>query len=299
MLALRQRAALYARIRQFFQHRGVLEVDTPLLAEASSTDPNIESLMLVEPPLYLQTSPEFAMKRLLAMGSGSIYQISKAFRHGESGRRHRPEFTLLEWYRVGFDYRQLMDEVASLYAELVAPKTVEKLSYRELFECQFDLDPHLASQEKLRVLAARHTGYQAGHEDDKDSLLDLLMSHVIEPQLGQGCLTFVYDYPASQCALAEVAVDQQGQQVARRFELYVEATELANGYQELTDWREQKRRLVADNQRRAARGQPLIPIDYRLLGALRQGLPACSGVALGVDRLLMLQLGAADIGEVL
>ena len=297
--AVRQRAELYTQVRDFFRQRDVLEVDTPLLSAAAATDPNIESLMLAEPRLYLQTSPEFAMKRLLASGSGSIYQIAKAFRGGESVRRHRPEFTMLEWYRVGFSYQQLMDEVADLYRELVADRPVKKVTYRELFVNQFNLDPHLVGVEELGDLADTHTGYRMDAQDDKDSLLDLLMSHLIEPQLGDGCLTFVYDYPAGQCALAQVAADQQGQPVAQRFELYADGFELANGYQELTDWREQERRFTADNIKRARRGQQQLPLDRTLLGALQHGLPECAGVALGLDRLLMLKLGVADIGKVL
>lgn len=299
MQAVRQRAELYSKIRDFFRQRQVLEVDTPLLSAAATTDPNIESLMLAKPRLYLQTSPEFAMKRLLASGSGSIYQITKAFRGGESGRRHRPEFTMLEWYGVGFSYHQLMDEVADLYRELVTDRPVKKVTYRELFMDQFNVDPHLVSVEELGALADTHTGYRMDAQDDKDSLLDLLMSHLIEPQLGDGCLTFVYDYPASQCALAKVAADQQGQTVAQRFELYADGVELANGYQELTDWREQEQRFTADNVKRAQRGQQQLPPDRTLLGALQHGLPECAGVALGVDRLLMLKLGITDIGEVL
>lgn len=295
--AIRLRATLYHQIRRFFQQRDVLEVDTQVLSRSATTDPNIESLQLANPLLFLQTSPEFVMKRLLASGSGAIYQIAKAFRAGEEGRRHHREFTMLEWYRPGFDYWQLMDEVAALLQDLANWEQVEKISYREIFQRRLDIDPHLAEVSELTALAQLYTDYQDA-DDDKDVLLDLLMSHVIEPQLGQHGLTFIYDYPASQCALAKVEFDVAGQLVAQRFELYVQGVELANGYQELTDWREQQNRFEQDNNKRAGQGLVELPMDQQLIAALKQGLPECSGVALGVDRILMLLLGCEDIKEV-
>ena len=296
--AIRLRAKLYHQIRDFFQQRDVLEVDTAILSSAATTDPNIESLQLAEPPLFLQTSPEFAMKRLLANGSGAIYQIAKAFRAGEEGQRHHREFAMLEWYRPGFDYQQLMEEVAALLQFVTNWKVIEKVSYREIFQQHLGINPHLVENAELTALVHLHTNYQSV-DDDKDVLLDLLMSHVIEPQLGQSGLTFIYDYPASQCALAKITYDKTGQLVAQRFELYIRGVELANGYQELTDWQEQEARFARDNLKRRGRGLPEHPMDRQLIAALKQGLPECAGVALGVDRLLMLMLGSQHIKEVL
>ena len=276
----------------------MLEVDTAILSSAATTDPNIESLQLAEPPLFLQTSPEFAMKRLLANGSGAIYQIAKAFRAGEEGQRHHREFAMLEWYRPGFDYQQLMEEVAALLQFVTNWQLIEKVSYREIFQQHLGINPHLVENAELTALVHLHTNYQSV-DDDKDVLLDLLMSHVIEPQLGQSGLTFIYDYPASQCALAKITYDKTGQLVAQRFELYIRGVELANGYQELTDWQEQEARFARDNLKRRGRGLPEHPMDRQLIAALKQGLPECAGVALGVDRLLMLMLGSQHIKEVL
>ena len=296
--AIRLRAKLYHQIRDFFQQRDVLEVDTAILSSAATTDPNIESLQLAEPPLFLQTSPEFAMKRLLANGSGAIYQIAKAFRAGEEGQRHHREFAMLEWYRPGFDYQQLMEEVAALLQFVTNWQLIEKVSYREIFQQHLGINPHLVENAELTALVHLHTNYQSV-DDDKDVLLDLLMSHVIEPQLGQSGLTFIYDYPTSQCALAKITYDKTGQLVAQRFELYIRGVELAKGYQELTDWQEQEARFARDNLKRRGRGLPEHPMDRQLIAALKQGLPECAGVALGVDRLLMLMLGSQHIKEVL
>lgn len=296
--AIRLRAHLYGQIRGFFQHRQVLEVETPVLSKAGNTDPNIDSLQVSDPPGYLQTSPEFAMKRLLAAGSGSIYQLCKAFRKGEAGRRHNPEFTMLEWYRVGFSYHQLMDEVAELLGGVLGEKPVEKLSYRKVFQDQLSIDPHAVTQEELVALVSKHVNYD-GFSDAKDTLLDLLMSHVVEPTLGQGGFTFIYDYPATQCALAKVVEDEQGVSVAQRFELYVEGAEIANGYQELTDPKEQQSRFAADNEKRVKAGAQEIPMDRHVIDALQSGLPECAGVALGVDRLLMLMLREDNIHKLI
>jgi len=295
--ALHLRARLYQQLRGFFQQRNVLEVETPLLGQAASTDVHLASLS-VDNQQFLQTSPEFAMKRLLAAGSGAIYQICKSFRQGESGKRHNPEFTMLEWYRPGFDHFQLMDEVAGLLNSLLGERPVRQLSYRSAFVQVFDIDPHLADVSELSALAYQHTGYQTDG-DDCDTLLELLMSQVIEPQLGLGELTFIYDYPASQCALAKVKIDTQGAQVAERFELYVEGVELANGYHELTDADEQQRRFEADLTERKRRALPDVPADQRLVAALQHGMPVCAGVALGLDRLLMLMAGKGSIRDVI
>jgi elongation factor P--(R)-beta-lysine ligase len=299
---LRARATLLAQIRGFFAANDILEVDTPLLCSSGVTDPSIEPLLVergdsLNHPRYLQTSPEYAMKRLLAQGSGAIYQIARAFRDGEAGARHNPEFTLLEWYRPGFDHHQLMAEVAELVTHCLGERRLLKYSYRQLFQDLLGVDPFTASLAELEAVARHHidTGALGG---DRDVWLDLLMSHLIEPQLVGADSCFVYDYPASQAALARV-VEVDGVLVGQRFELYVDGLELANGYFELTEPVEQRRRFELDNLRRREFGQPERPLDEFFLAALEAGLPSCSGVALGVDRLLMLAMGVADIREVL
>lgn len=301
---LRQRAALLQAIRAFFAQRDVLEVDTQILSHCAVSDPFIDSITARYQsvpggdiqPLYLQTSPEYAMKRLLAAGSGDIYQLGKVFRNGEVGRRHNPEFTLLEWYRVGFSLGDLMDEVELLVSAQIPGLSWQRVSYRELFLHYLDLDPWTASLEQLQQ-ACRQQIEAAFEDDDRDTWLNLLMSHLIEPQL-RGAV-FVHSYPPTQAALACVRQDADGLPVAERFELYLDGLELANGYHELANPQEQAARLAADQQQRAALGLPQRPLEQRLIQALQQGLPDCSGVALGVDRLLMRQLGVESIAEVL
>ena len=311
LATLRLRAELLARIRAFFAARGVLEAETPVLSAAAITDPHLASFgTLYSGPgplygrtLYLHTSPEFPMKRLLAAGSGCIYQIARVFRDGEAGRRHNPEFTLLEWYRVGFDHHRLMGEVAELVSELLAGKLAlaepERLSYRELFQRHLGLDPHRTSAPALAACAERQNvpippGMPA---DDPDPWLDLLLTHHIEPRLGPGRLTFVYDYPASQAALARLRPGDPP--VGERFELYVNGVELANGFHELGDAEEQRRRFERENAVRQASGLPVMAVDEHLLAALGTGLPDCAGVALGFDRLAMLAAGKKSLAEVL
>ena len=297
------RAAMLARCREFFAARGVLEVETPILAQATVTDVHLASLatrIAGRPdPYYLQTSPEYAMKRLLAAGSGDIYQICKVFRDGESGRLHNPEFTMLEWYRVGFDAAALMDEVAALLALLLGARLAapaERVTYQGAFGRVLGVDPLAAPVDALLDLARRHAGaVDVGTE--RDVILDLLMGAVVGPKLGRGRVTFVHDYPASQAALARL--NPSNAAVAARFEAYVEGLELCNGFHELADAAEQRRRFVADGKLRAARGLPVPPVDERLLAALAAGLPDCAGVALGLDRVLMLATGCSSIGEVL
>jgi lysyl-tRNA synthetase class 2 len=298
------RAALYRQIRAFFEARAVLEVDTPLLASSIGTDPALDPLTAQyrafpgAPPqtLYLQTSPEFAMKRLLAAGSGPVYQLGKAFRNGESGQRHNPEFTMLEWYRPGFTLEDLMDEVEALLVRVLGPLTCHRRSYGELFEEALDLDPYEAGTPELQALVRRHLDLQ-GEDPDHATCLELLYSHCIEPQLQDPVM--IVDYPAVQAALARVVANEDGVLVARRFEFVMRGMEIANGYDELLDADEQAHRFAADQRTRAQRGLPQFPHDQRLLAALGAGLPPCSGVALGVDRLLMLQSGATSIDEVL
>ncbi len=299
---LRARAALLEKVRAFFAAKSVLEVETPLLCSSGVTDPAIEPLLVergssLRAARYLQTSPEYAMKRLLAAGSGPIYQLAKAFRDGEAGARHNPEFTLLEWYQPGYDDHQLMQEVAELVSCCLGEKSVQFITYRELFLAELNLDPLTVSLTELQSTArqALDLGSLSG---DRDMWLDLLMSHLIEPRLATRGQCFVYNYPASQAALANI-VEKDGQLVGQRFELYVGGLELANGYFELTDPAEQRRRFRADNTRRRENGLQERPVDELLLAALEAGLPQCSGVALGFDRLLMLATGSKDIGQVL
>jgi lysyl-tRNA synthetase class 2 len=301
---LQARARLNRTIRAFFEARGVCEVETPLLSHAIGTDPNLHPVTAAYQAhpqaaittLYLQTSPEFAMKRLLAAGSGPIYQLCKAVRNGEQGAKHNPEFTMLEWYRPGFSLAQLMDEVEALVVAALGPLSCERLTYRELFQRHLGIDPHVATNAQLQQLVAAHIELHQA-EQHRDTLLELLYGHVIEPALQRP--TFIHDYPASQAALSRVVTDAQGQQVALRFELVVNGMEIANGYDELSDAAEQQRRFGADQSLRRQRGLTEFPADQRLLAALQHGLPACAGVALGVDRLLMLQAGARTISEVL
>lgn len=279
-----------------------MEVETPLLASAAVTDPHIQALALAGDtataggPRYLQSSPEYAMKRLLAAGSGPIYQICKAFRGGESSRLHNGEFTLLEWYRPGFSLEALMDEVASLIAGLLEIDDIPRLSYREAFQQTLGIDPHTVQGRQLAGIARERIDLHAEDLDDSD-YLQLLMNHCVEPELPVHC--FIYDYPAAQAALAAVQADSTGVRVARRFELYCRQMELANGYFELTDAGEQRNRFQRDLARRRELGLPIMEMDEKLLAALDSGLPACAGVALGFDRLLMLASGAGHIDEVL
>lgn len=306
---LRARAELLARVRAFFQARGVLEVETPVLGRAGGTDPAIEPLACryTGPghprglTLYLQSSPEFFMKRLLAADAGPIYQVGKAFRDAEAGPRHNPEFTLLEWYRPGFDHYRLMDELAELVRTLLAPRSLpeRRLGYVELFRAYLDIDPLDAEPSRLAELAANRVAgdLPAAEDMGRDDWLNLLVTHVIEPRLPRGELVFVTDYPASQAALARL--DPRDPRLARRFELYMDGLELANGFHELADAGEQGRRFEQDNLERRVRGRPELPSDRNLLAALEHGLPDCAGVAVGLDRLLMLKVGAASLDEVL
>jgi lysyl-tRNA synthetase class 2 len=309
--ALHLRARLLADIRLFFASRGVLEVDTPALSVAGATDPHLESFMTTYTgpgldkgkPLFLQTSPELPMKRLLAAGSGCIYQIAKVFRNGEMGRLHNPEFTLLEWYRIHFDHYQLMDEVEQLVTLLLKDRVTlqapERFSYSEIFQRYLDLDPHRATVRELGVCVENQgLTIPAGMpEDDPDPWLDLLLSHCIQPRLGRGRLAFIFDYPCSQAALARIRPGNPP--LGERFELYINGLELANGFHELGDASEQRWRFERDNQIRAARGLPTVPLDGRFLAALAQGLPPCSGVAVGLDRLVMVAAGQSSLQEVM
>ena len=307
LVNLNERAALLAQLRAFFSDRAVLEVETPLLSQATVPDPGIEVFPVPAAgseatPRYLQTSPEFAMKRLLAAGAGDIYQISKAFRRGEAGRHHNPEFTLLEWYRVGWDHAALMREVADLLSAVLGTKGWHVWPYRALFTELLNIDPIAdgdpgAVPESWLSVARTRLG-DVPQDLDRDAFLDLLMSHCIEPTLGDWGVVFVTDFPPSQAALAR-KTRVAGHSVAARFECYVQGRELANGYWEQSDAPSLAQQLEADNVRRRYRQLPERPIDQRLLAAHEQGLPECAGVALGVDRLLALKLGADSLAEVI
>jgi len=306
--ALRARAELLARVRSFFAQRGVMEVETPVLGAGANPDPHVESLPPLDVPgagtLWLQTSPEFAMKRLLAAGSGPIYQIARAFRANEIGRLHNPEFTLLEWYRPGFDHHALMDEIAALIAHVLELESseFERLSYGEALRRFTDVDAGTAPSGELKACLHQHgvalpRDLTRAQEEDRDLWLDLLMAEVVAPNLGALRPCFIYDYPASQAALARVRPGSPP--LAERFELYARGVELANGFHELSDASEQARRFAHDQRRREQRGQHPVALDQALIDALQAGLPDCAGVALGLDRLLMLKLDARRLDEVL
>jgi len=305
--AIKLRARLYALIRNFFAERGVLEVETPVLSQAGNTDPNIASFSLefsgrtdrAPRTRWLRTSPEYPLKRLLAAGVGDCYELGPVFRDGEAGGRHNPEFTMLEWYRVGWDHLRLIDETATLVSQALAlvgrTAEIDRISYRDLYRMHLNVDPATASEAEL--IAALGDVRISPDGLSRDDWLDLLMTHRIQPAFAADRLTVVYDYPASQCALARIRPGEVD--LAERFELYLGPLELANGYHELNDAEEQRARFVADLNVRAGRGAPLPPLDERLLQALAQGLPDCAGVALGIDRLLMAMMGAGRIADVL
>ena len=288
---LRVRAAWLTKIRSFFAARGVLEVDTPVLSSASITDPNIESLLTTVngKRYYLQTSPELYMKRLLAAGSGPIFQVAHVFRDGEQGRLHNPEFTLVEWYRPAFDQYQLMQEVRALVSELtgceISDDEVRYLTYAELFEQYTGMNPLAENWSALSEFCLPRQ-LHCPVDDHWEGAMDWLLATVIQPAM-RG-LVFVNDFPAAMASLARL--DDHNPVVARRFELFIDGIEMANGFEELTDVDEQRQRFTRENELRQAAGKPEILIDEAFLGALGAGMPETSGVALGLDRLLMWNL---------
>ena len=305
--ALHLRARLNARIREFFAERGVLEVETPMMSMAGNTDPNIASFALqfsgrtdgAPRTRWLRTSPEFALKRLLAAGLGDCYELGRVFRDGEAGGRHNPEFTMLEWYRLGWDHRRLIGETAALVQaalQLVGrDATLVEVGYHQLYRERLGIDPATASPAELQVALGEVVIDPQGLT--RDDWLDLLMTHRLQPSFSDDQLLAIHDYPASQCALARVRDGDPP--VAERFELYLGPLELANGYHELPDAAEQRRRFERDLAVRMERGDHRPSMDERLLHALAAGFPDCAGVALGVDRLLMALLGTSKIGDVL
>jgi lysyl-tRNA synthetase class 2 len=302
--AIRRRARALRAARGFFESRQVLEVETPAMVNAPVSDVNLGSASVYLPgreaPLFLHTSPEYAMKRLLAAGSGDIYQICHVYRGAERGRQHNPEFTMVEWYRVGFTLETLMQEVADLVRELLDDPglPVEFLSYVDAVHRHAGFDPIDADIARLQR-AARELGLAADQasEAGRDELLDLIVGAEVGPSLGAGGLTFIHRYPASQAALARL--DAEDPRVALRFELYHRGIELANGYHELASAAEQRARFATDQRSRATRGLPTFALDANLLAALDAGLPDCAGVALGFDRVLMLAMGTSNIDDVL
>lgn len=314
---LQARALMLRQIREFFDARDVMEVETPLIASAGVTDPHLVNFETryqlpgasidtnsenARAHLFLQTSPEFAMKRLLCAGSGSIYQICKAFRNEEQGRYHNPEFTILEWYKVEFDHWQLMDEMEELVSGLLATGAFERLSYQQAFQQYLSFDAIEATDEALFSLCEQE-GFsdfvysENDPQSKRDTLLQLLFSHKIEPKIGQDTPCFIYHFPASQAALAKLSPDNS--KVAERFELYFKGIELANGFHELQAPQEQAKRFESDNQIRTELGINPAKTDDKFLAALEHGLPACAGVAMGLDRLLMLITHSDDIDQVL
>lgn len=295
--ALHLRARVYQKIRAFFAARDVLEFESPLLCRFGVTDPHTQNIAAGD--FFLQSSPEYAMKRAVAAWRKSIFQICKAFRQEEHGNRHRCEFTLLEWYRVGFDHHQLMDEVNALLQNLLACQTAERYCYQAIFRRYLKLDPLYCTLDNcLDKLAEYKVDLSSTAQiTTKDTALALLMSHLIEPQLGKERPVFIYDYPSTQAALAKT--DPKNPLVAQRFEVYINGIELANGFNELTDANEQKARFLMDQQQRQQQGLPAMEIDPYLLAALEHGLPKCAGIALGIDRLLMLMHQTTEIRKVI
>lgn len=298
--AIEARAGLLANIRAFFAQRGVLEVETPVLSRYGNVDPNIDSMSTGEAkPRYLRTSPEYAMKRLLAAGHRDIYELGRVFRSGEKGRHHNPEFTLLEWYRSGMDYLELAAEVVELVRHCgrgaFEEWPVRRVDYRSLFLEHTGLDPYFCNETELAQCGAER-GVVAGPLNHTE-WLDLVMSEIIQPALPGEHFTILHDYPPEQAALSRIR--EGDPPVAERFEVYLGQTELANGYQELTDAGEQLKRFERESRERQRGGQEVVPIDLGLVAALQSGLPECSGVALGVDRLLMAILKLDRIDAVL
>ena len=306
----KQRSQLIAAIRAFFANKQVIEVETPLLSQSTITDLHLDAFVsrydfFADSPdnhfqkMYLQTSPEFAMKRLLASGYGCIFQISKAFRHESYGRHHNPEFTMLEWYRLGFDHFALMNEVAELLIQLLACKKPTQCTYQSLFIEYVGIDPLEADQKTLLKVIEKHqkTADWLIQTNDNDTLKQFIFSEIIENKIGLTAPCFVYNFPSSQASLAKIS--KEDPRVAERFECYYHGIELANGFNELTDANTQEQRFIKENNKRLKNGLSTKPIDSNFINALSHGLPQCAGVALGVDRLIMLALNEKHIEKVI
>jgi len=305
-----KRAQILQKIRQFFNERDVVEVETPALSQGTVTDVHLDAITCrynflndssteQATNLYLQTSPEFHMKRLIASGYGCIFQIAKAFRHEEAGRFHNPEFTLLEWYRLGFDHFKLMKEVAELLKRVLVCAEPTQMTYQQLFIEWLSLDPLNATREQLLTLIKKHDKLSEWLtlEHNNDILLQFIFSELIEPHIGNESPCFVYNFPRSQASLAKISPEDT--RVAQRFECYFQGVELVNGFNELTDVDLQLERFQEDNRQRESFSLKTKPIETNFIAALTQGLPQCSGVALGIDRLIMLALKAEHIEQVI
>ncbi|MCH7853059.1 MAG: EF-P lysine aminoacylase GenX [Proteobacteria bacterium] len=301
----RQRALLLQRARDFFAQRNVLEIDTPILGEAAVSDPGIESLatrLALAPTktFYLQTSPEFHMKRLLAAGFPDIFEIGKVFRDAELGRNHQPEFTLIEWYRLGFGLESIIQESVDFIEALLDKSRIsaaaDRFSYRDAFQSFADIDPLATSMDQLLKGLDADADLRSSLGNSVDACLDLMMATRIAPQFRADRLTVIQHYPATQAALARICPDDEA--VADRFEIFFASLELANGYVELTDATEQRRRCEADQDKRRDKNAPIRPLDEKFVASLECGLPACAGVAVGFDRLLMVHAGAKHIRDV-
>lgn len=298
---LRQRADLIKQIRVFFEERNALEVETPSISRFPAVDLHLDSFSVKgnvdSKPSYLITSPEYHMKRLLAAGSGSIFQICKAFRCDESGSRHNPEFTILEWYREGWDHWQLMEEIDSLLQLILKTTPATYLSYKEAFKTQLGIDPLSFSAKDFEGICRNKKANPPTDllesSADRDEQLNYLMGLFIEPELGKHSPVFLHDYPASQANLARLYEEKPG--YAMRFEVYYRGIELGNGFCELTDPDIQKKRFEEENQARLAMGKDALSIDHHFMNALKAGMPECAGVAMGVDRMLMLALGIESL----
>lgn len=303
---LLKRAELMKSIRRFFADRGVTEVETPCMSHSPVTDVHMVPFVTHfsgpgqadAQPLYLITSPEYHMKRLLAAGCGPIFQLCRSFRNEEMGRHHNPEFTMLEWYRPHYDMYRLINEVDDLLQQVPEFPAAEMLTYQQAFLRYLDIDPLSADKKQLRDVAAkRGLSNITDHEEDRDTLLQLLFVDGVEPQIGKDRPVFIYHFPASQAALAQISPEDH--RVAERFEVYYQGVELANGFHELTDASEQRQRFEQDNRKRLQLGLAPQPVDEHFLAALQAGMPDCSGVALGVDRLIMLTFGAQSLAQVM
>lgn len=295
---LHQRAQLLRQLRTFFDSRGFLEVETPLASHDTVVDRHLDPIPLTVngSQMWLQTSPEFGMKRLVVAGATAIYQITRAFRDDERGQLHNPEFTILEWYRVGDTFDDGIAFLEAVTKEMLGVTETERLSYQQAFLRYANIDPLTASTEDI-ICRCRQQPATMNLGDDRDSWLNFLLADAVEPHLGAACPTILYHYPSSQAALARVS--EHDSRVAERFELYVRGVEVANGYHELCDPDELLQRSTIGNHERMRDGKIPLPAENRLLDAMRDGLPPCTGVALGVDRLLMLRAGCTDIAEVL
>ncbi len=304
------KAEVLSNIRTFFAKRNVIEVDTPILSSGTVTDVYLDTFFTdysmggyqdhqSKQRLYLQTSPEFGMKRLLASGYGCCYQICKAFRNEQAGSQHNPEFTILEWYRLGFTHLDLMNELSEFLQFILHCKSAYKLTYQNAFKQYLSIDPLTASVSQLKKLLFDNdiSGDWISSEQDRDTLLQVAFTECVESHLGQESPCFIYEFPSSQASLAKISVTDE--RVAERFECYFKGIELANGFHELTDHEEQVQRFEVDNAKRKKLNKEEQPIDERFLAALKHGLPTCSGVALGIDRLLMLALNVDSIKSVL